>query len=129
MGPSKYFDQLAIGLSALCIVHCLAVPVAVAMLPLAALGFGADAHFHAVMLWLVVPTSIAGFTIGFRIHRAWQIVATGAVGVAVITLAALWGHAAWPVATEVAVSVAGSLALALAHWRNFREVRRLHRHL
>lgn len=128
MGASKYFDRIAITLSAVCLVHCLAVPVLVAVLPIAALSFGSDGHFHALMLWFVVPTSTAGFLLGFRVHGRRDVVGAGAAGVLVLALAALWGHASWDPSVEVAVSVAGSITLAIAHFRNFREVRRLHVH-
>jgi hypothetical protein len=52
----------------------------------------------------------------------------GACGVITLAAAALWGHSAWSELTEIGVSVIGSLILAAAHWLNFREVRRVHRH-
>jgi hypothetical protein len=129
MDVSRYLDRLAITLSTICIVHCLAMPFAVAVLPIAALTVGGDSHFHALMLWLVVPTSAVGFTLGYRVHQQLGVVAAGAAAVAVLAVVALWGHAEWPPRVEVAVNVAASVLLAAAHWRNFREVRRLHRHL
>ena len=125
---SKYVDRVAIALSTICIVHCLAMPFLIALLPVAALTFGGDGHFHALMLWFVVPTSIVGLGLGVRVHRRFAIVALGALAVAVLATAALWGHAAWDPTVEVFVNVAASIALAAAHWRNFREVRRLHHH-
>lgn len=128
MIASKYFDQIAITLSAVCIVHCLAVPLVVAVLPIAAVSFGDEAHFHGLMLWLVVPTSVLGFGLGYRIHGRAGLVALGALGVAVIGGASIWGHAVWPEWLEITISVLGSLTLGYAHWQNFRDVRRLHRH-
>lgn len=126
--PRHFIDHVAIALSALCLVHCLAVPLLVAVLPLAALSLGAGGHFHSLMLWLVVPTSVAGLGLGVRIHRRSGIAAAGACGVALLAAAAVWGHDAWNPTLETGVSVAGSLILAAAHWLNFREVRRVHRH-
>jgi hypothetical protein len=128
MQLSRHFDQVAIVLSAICIVHCLAVPVLVALLPLAALSFGDSQHFHGLMLWLVVPTSLLGFVLGYRLHRRAGLVALGFVGIVVLAAAAVYGHESWSEALEVTLSVAGSLLLAAAHWLNFREVRRCHRH-
>lgn len=125
---SRHFDQVAIALSAVCIVHCLAVPVLVAVLPIAALSFGNDQHFHGLMLWLVVPTSAVGFGLGYRLHRRAGIVAAGAVGILILWAAAAYGHTAWPEAAEILVSLVGSLLLGGAHWQNFRLVRRCHRH-
>lgn len=127
MQLSRHFDQIAIALSAVCIVHCLAVPVVIAVLPIAAVSFGDDQHFHALMLWLVVPTSLLGFGLGFRVHRRANLVVAGAVGVVIVAAAAIWGHDAWSENTEVTVSVVGSLVLGSAHWLNFRAVRRCHR--
>jgi hypothetical protein len=125
---SKRFDQIAIVLSTICIVHCLAVPLLVAFLPVAALAFGIGTHFHELMLWLVAPTSIVGIGMGYRIHRKAGTVLLGAIGLTGIAVAALWGHDAWPAANEAAFSVASSLVLAVAHWRNFRDVRLCHTH-
>ena len=125
---SRYLDRIAITLSTICIVHCLAMPLVIAVLPIAALTAGNDGHFHALMLWLVVPTSAIGFALGYRVHAKAGVVLTGVVAVAILAIVALWGHAAWDTSTEVAVNVAASVLLASAHWRNFREVRRIHRH-
>jgi hypothetical protein len=100
----------------------------VAFLPLAAISFGSETHFHSLMLWFVVPTSIVGLGLGLHAHRHIWIVLLGALGVSVLAAAALWGHTAWATSVEVGVSVLGSLVLAAAHWLNFREVRRPHRH-
>jgi hypothetical protein len=104
------------------------MPFLVAVLPVAAFAVGGDGHFHALMLWFVVPTSVLGFGLGVRVHRRADIVLMGVVAIAGLATAALWGHAAWDPSAEVLVNVASSVLLAAAHWRNFREVRRLHRH-
>jgi hypothetical protein len=128
MTPSRYLDRIAISLSTICIVHCLATPLLIAILPVAAIAVGSDGHFHALMLWLVVPTSAVGFSLGYRVHGKLGIVLSGALAVGVLALVAFWGHDAWDPKVEVAVNVAASIVLALAHWQNFREVRRVHRH-
>jgi hypothetical protein len=125
---SKYFDRVAIALSTICIVHCLAMPFVIAVLPVAAFTVGGDGHFHSLMLWFVVPTSVLGFGFGLRVHRRVDILLFGVAAIAVLAAAALWGHSAWDPSAEVPVNVTASLLLAAAHWWNFREVRRLHRH-
>jgi hypothetical protein len=126
---SKYFDQVAIVLSTICIVHCLAVPVVVAVLPVLALTYGLnDAAFHTLMLWFVVPSSVLGFAFGYHAHRGAMILLLGAVAIAVLAFAALRGHGVWTTGAETAVNVAASMLLAVAHWRNFRAVRHAHSH-
>jgi uncharacterized membrane protein (Fun14 family) len=80
------------------------------------------------MLWLVVPVSIIGLIMGYRVHHRAGIVALGVLGVAVISVAATVGHEQWPVSAEILVSIAGSLLLAGAHWTNFVVVRKVHVH-
>jgi len=128
MTLSKYFDRIAIALSTICIVHCLAMPFVIALLPLAAFTVGGDGHFHTLMLWFVVPTSVLGFGLGVRVHHRADIVALGVAAIAVLATTALWGHAAWDPSVEVFANVGASILLAAAHAWNFREVRRLHRH-
>jgi hypothetical protein len=125
---SRYFDRIAIALSTICIVHCLAMPLLLAVLPIAAFTFGGDGHFHSLMLWVVVPTSVLGFGLGVRLHRRLDIVLLGVVAIGALAAAAQWGHSRWDPSVEVLVNVAASVLLAAAHWRNFREVRRLHLH-
>jgi len=128
MAASRYLDRIAISLSAICIVHCLAVPLIVVVLPIAALGLGGESHFHATILWLVVPVSIGGLVMGYREHHRAAIVAAGLSGIAVVAYAAVYGHGQWPLSTEIIVSVLGSLLLAGAHWANFVVVRKVHVH-
>jgi len=128
MSRSRYFDRIAIALSAICIVHCLAVTLLMALLPIAAIAVGADGHFHTLMLGLVIPSSVIGFYLGHRQHAKIGIGLVGLIGMVVLATAAIWGHGNWSGWVESSVSVLGSLILASAHWVNFQEVRQVHVH-
>lgn len=128
MSASRLLDRIAISLSAICIVHCLAVPLVLAVLPIAVLSLGADSHLHAAMLWLVVPVSVVGLIMGFREHHRAQIAVAGMLGLAVIAYASIVGHEQWPFSIEILVSLVGSVLLAGAHWANFVVVRKVHVH-
>src|SRR5262245_66453587 len=92
MTLSKYVDRVAIALSTICIVHCLAMPFVIALLPVAALTLGGDGHFHALMLWFVMPTSIVGLGLGVRVHRRLGIVVVRAVAAVARGAVARRGH-------------------------------------
>ena len=128
MSLSRYFDRIAIALSAICIVHCLAIPLLAALLPIALVSMGGDDHFHEWLLWGVVPTSLLGFGLGLRYHRRYLLVLAGAAGLGIVVLAALVAHGRWPWWQEALLSSIGSVVLVIAHWRNFVEVRLHHRH-
>ena len=52
-----FLDGAAIGLSALCAIHCLALPIALTMLPVIATMPLGDESFHKALLFLVIPAS------------------------------------------------------------------------
>lgn len=115
---STSIDKAAIGLSLICAVHCLALPVALVMLPaLAATTFG-DEHFHRWMLLVVLPTGLVALTMGCRQHRNVSVMATGLLGLTILTLALLFGHTWLGEAWEKAASLTGASLIALGHLRN-----------
>jgi hypothetical protein len=110
-------DASAIGLSGLCLAHCLLLPVAAALLP--ALAAAAEAEWlHLAFAASALP--IAGLALA-RAHRRrplppalWALAAAGLCGLAA-------GAVGWPAhALETPLTVAGSLALAAAHLWNWR---------
>ena len=89
---SLWLDKAAIGISALCVVHCLAMPLALVALPALASLPVADEHFHLALVFVVIPTSMIALTLGCRRHQRWHVAAWGGVGVVILTVAAVLGH-------------------------------------
>ncbi|MEM1412610.1 MAG: MerC domain-containing protein [Pseudomonadota bacterium] len=117
---TQLLDRTAIGLSALCIVHCLALPLLIVLLPsLAALPF-ADERFHLLLVFLVVPTSAIALFMGCRRHRDRSVLAWGLTGVVILLLTALYGHDLVGEVGERAFTVLGAVMVAIGHIRNFR---------
>ena len=69
MSRIAVLDRFSIGFSTLCLLHCLAVPVLVSVLPVFATFAFADERFHLALVVLVVPTSIVALGLGCRLHR------------------------------------------------------------
>jgi MerC mercury resistance protein len=61
-------DKLAIGLSSLCLVHCLAFPLAALALPLLGLATLFPERFHLWMILVVLPVSGAALSMGHKRH-------------------------------------------------------------
>ncbi len=120
MNPiSCQLDKVAIALSIACAVHCLMLPVALVVLPaLAVSGFG-DEHLHQWMLLVVLPASLIALTMGCRNHRRWSVFALTLPGLALLTFAALFGHALLGESWEKIASLLGSLLISLGHFRNY----------
>ena len=121
VSTTNFWDKAAVILSGLCLVHCLALPVLIAVLPfVGALG---DEHLHAELLLVVIPISVFAFVIGFRRHRSRSVVVVGALGMAVLAVGGTYVHSRYGIAADRAMTVAGSAILAIAHFFNSRRTR------
>lgn len=118
---SHFWDKTAVILSGLCLVHCLALPVAVAVLPF--LSEFTSGHLHAQLLAVVIPVSVLAFALGFRRHGNRTIVGFGLLGMAVLALGGTYVHSHYGISADRAVTVAGSSILAVAHFFNSRRSR------
>jgi hypothetical protein len=112
---STLLDRFAIGLSGLCLVHCMAGFV---LLSLFALGGDLlDHRVHVVGLALAMPLAAVVLWRGWRRHGRASIGMFGAAGLVIMatSLVVDHGHVA-----EMLVSMVGVSLLAVAHWRNLR---------
>lgn len=115
---TSLLDNAAVALSGLCLLHCLALPMLIAMLPF--LGqFGAG-HFHIQMLIAVVPVSIIAFALGFRRHHSRSVVAWGGVGVLLLMVGGTIAHGSYGIVADRLLTICGALILAAAHYFNNR---------
>ena len=109
------FDRLAIGLSALCLVHCAA---SVLLLALLATAGGALLHpaIHEVGLGLAILLAIVGLGRGFLQHRRPVPMVLGTAGIALMATALSVPHGA----SEAAFTMLGVGCVAIAHLLNRR---------
>lgn len=120
---TRWLDGAAVGLSALCLVHCLALPLLVAGLPF--LAQFAEGHLHSQMLVIVLPLSVVALGLGFRHHRSIPIVSAGAVGMLTLVIGATVAHSQLGLAADRGFTIVGALILAAAHFYNSLRTRDL----
>ncbi len=115
----RFADYAGMAASALCLVHCLAMPLLLAAFPL--LGLGGDHHalHDALLLGVSVPVLLA-LVPGYLKHRDPAALSLGVAGllsflVAVFVLGPRVGEMA-----ETAGAVLSSVLLLGAHVRNHR---------
>jgi hypothetical protein len=91
MNTANVAEGAAASVSFLCLVHCLALPVLLLLLP-SAIGLivGSEA-FHLGAVALVVPAAAVVFGLGYRKHRRCTPVALGIVGICCLVAALLLG--------------------------------------
>lgn len=106
-------DGLAVGVSGLCLIHCLALPLMASLLPLA--GAWAEAEWvHWLFVAIAAPVSLWTFT---RRPRSGPLAALAVAGLAFLVA----GAAAFPShGWETGLTVGGGLLLAGAHILNWQ---------
>lgn len=110
-------EGMAVSASLLCLVHCLALPLLLLLLP-GVLGLFAQSDaFHYAALALVVPAALAAFWLGYCRHRARRPALLGLAGVTCLVVALLPGATE---GRELGFTVAGSLLLIVGHGMNWR---------
>ena len=117
--PAKstdWLDGAAIGLSGLCLLHCLALPFFVGALPM--LMPFTESHLHAQMLYFVVPLSIVAIGIGYARHREPLVVLTAIAGLSLLFAGATVAHASLGIVADRLFTIGGSIVLAAAHLWN-----------
>lgn len=117
------WDRLGLGLSALCLVHCLALPVTLVSLA-AGTAWVAHEQVHLWMAILVVPVAGLALWKGWRAHSdrlvAGLLVGGAALIVAALLVEPLVGHGG-----TTALTVLGGVLLAVGHLRNAQCARAL----
>ncbi len=120
---TQALDKVAISLSALCAIHCLLMPVVIAIVPsLIALPF-ADERFHLVLLLFVLPTSVIALFMGCRKHRRWNVVGWGSAGIVVLIGTVMAGHEVLGETLEKLATMLGVSLVVVGHTLNFRQCR------
>jgi len=113
-----HLDRAAIALSGLCVLHCLATPLLLMLLPFAG-QLTAD-HFHLQILVLVVPASSIALALGYRRHQNAGLVFAGFAGMLLLFVGATWAHNEIGIVADRLITIAGSSILAIAHFYNSR---------
>ena len=144
-----WLDHLAIGMAAVCAIHCLLTPILIMAIPIIATSFFVHQDFHLWMIFLVLPTTIFAVFMGCRNHKDRVVLALSAIGLSVLLFALIQERVRYASEGDVAVSSAdcetcardlsaepipmqagvwlnaiGGVFLASAHVRNFRLCRK-----
>ncbi len=116
---ARRWDRFGIGLSGLCAVHCLLMPLALAMLSLWPVAFDPDAWLHPIFAALLIPPTLMAIRLAVRHRHARHISLLLGGGLILVLAAMVIGEVAGAM-SEAAVTVLGSSLLITGHWRNKR---------
>lgn len=105
-------DTLGIGLSGLCLLHCVATPVFLILAPALAALVPESEWVHITLLAIALPLSLVAFSRGLNHHKSRHPDILGAIGLAALGLGlALPAH-------ETSLTIGGVLFLATGHLLN-----------
>lgn len=120
MSYTGTLDKSAIGLSMFCVLHCIALPFVVIMVPQLTAFWFAGEDFHRTLIYLVLPTSILGIGLGCRRHGSYRIISWALTGLLTLIFAAVYGHDLFGETTEKLLTLMGGVCVMKAHVLNFR---------
>lgn len=109
-------DSIAITVSFACLVHCLALPVLVALLPVWSAWLDVPEAFHVWVLAFAAPFSLTVLIRAAKGRARFVPLWMGVAGLAIMTLGLIVREAFEPPVTSL-----GAGLLAWAHIRNWRE--------
>ncbi len=112
-------DWIGFGLSGLCTLHCLALPLLTSILPFTEASHENERLFHVLMAVMIVPLGLWAFLRGYRIHKRLRLTLIGFVGLGLVLVGLLGddhAHGTWWTSL-------GSVVLMLSHLRNWRLTR------
>lgn len=112
-------DSLAILLSGVCVVHCMALPLLIVLLPVLGNVF-CDERFHVGMLCLLLPLASYSLFSGYGKHKKSSPLCLGLPGAALIAVGAFSSTLFRSEAYETWITIAGSILLISAHYVNLR---------
>ena len=117
-------DLTGILLSLTCLIHCLALPLAILLAPALSRWIALPEGVHAAILLLALPAAAVAMRDGWRRHRRLVPAVFAVAGLSLLALG-LSAHEGWiavanPAAADRLLTSAGALALAAAHLVNWR---------
>lgn len=111
-------EGAAIGASALCLVHCLALPLLLLVLPGSLAAFAQSDSVHGWIFLIVAPFAFVAYAFGYRRHRRTFPMTLGAAGLLCLGIALV---PSTPEPIGIATTIAGSLTLVAGHILNWRD--------
>lgn len=121
---SNIWDKVGIGLSLLCLLHCLMLPLVILSLPMMARFYLGNALVHLGLALIILPVGLMSFIKGYLHHRSLRPLTIGAGALMIIALAPFAVHVLGWNLPEASMMIFGSITLIVAHLMNRRSCHR-----
>ena len=87
LSRKQYSDKLSICLSLCCILHCIALPILIILMPGLASFWINDESIHVVLVLFAIPISLFAMTKSLREHNDYKCIGFAILGLFLLTLA------------------------------------------
>jgi hypothetical protein len=111
-------DTLGITASTICIIHCMAMPFVIGMLPLLGWQFLEGKTAHHVLAAFVFTFALTAVVPGYLKHRRREVLAAMLLGLGLVLYATFAPAAILPDNLELPLITMGNIILVATHWRN-----------
>jgi hypothetical protein len=111
-------DALGIFASTLCLIHCLAMPLLVAFLPVLGLQFLEGHAAHQILAGFVVAFGLLAILPGYMKHRKPAVLAGLIIGLFLVLTATFGSVAGMSETLELPLITVGNLVLVVSHLFN-----------
>ena len=111
-------DNIAIGFSVVCALHCLLLPIAIIFLPAISTTFLGSEDFHKTLLFFVIPSSIIALSLGCKMHGKYNVYLYGIFGIGTLLIGSIFGHDYFGENGEIIFTLIGAGIISLGHLKN-----------
>ena len=116
----KVSDKVSIGISALCLLHCLLFPSLMVLLS-SFISVSLNSELiHYMLLFLVVPVSSFALIVGLNNHKNSFIFFIGLSGLAILVSALFIELPIKTISGEILFTIIGSLLITFSHYKNYK---------
>ena len=116
----KVSDKVSIGISALCLLHCLLFPsLMVVLSSFISVSLNSEL-IHYMLLFLVVPVSSFALIVGLNNHKNSFIFFIGLSGLAILISALFIELPIKTISGEILLTIIGSLLITFSHYKNYK---------
>lgn len=110
-------DVAGMTASTLCLIHCLAMPIIIALIPAFAAQLFESEWFHVVLAFAVLVFCLLAFIPGYTRHGDKRLIWIGAVGLSFVFFATFVARY-WSESAEIGLVTVGNLVLVGGHLLN-----------
>jgi len=111
-------DTLGITASTICIIHCMAMPFVITMLPFLGWQFLEGKTAHHILAAFVITFALTAVVPGYLKHKRPEVLASMLVGLGLVLYATFAPSQISPENLELPLITIGNIILVATHWRN-----------